>query len=206
MAERAGFIKTTLVGGALFLLPLILVAFLIHKAVGFLQKFVGPLSREMHFLDFLPGHILAYALSLLLLVLIAFAAGLVARTRIGTSITSRLEGLILHRIPGYKMLRSMGHGSLGVPDEGDVKTVLARVDETWLIGFLIEESRSGLLTVFVPSAPTPTGGSLYFLTEEQVRRVDVPVHEAIRCLMKLGVGSAKLLERAMPAPNGGSRP
>jgi uncharacterized membrane protein len=51
-----------------------------------------------------------------------------------------------------------------------------------------------MLTVFVPSAPTPTAGSIYLLTERQIRRLDVPVSAAVRCIMKLGVGSRQLLQ------------
>ena len=47
-----------------------------------------------------------------------------------------------------------------------------------------------------PSAPTPTAGSLYFLKEEQVKRLDIPMKDAIDCLMQLGVGSNELLKVA----------
>jgi uncharacterized membrane protein len=50
-----------------------------------------------------------------------------------------------------------------------------------------------MLTVFVPSAPTPTSGTVYFMTEAQVRRIDVPVAQVMRSLKQLGVGSTLLL-------------
>lgn len=90
----------------------------------------------------------------------------------------------------------MNHGSLGTPTDHEVKVALANLDYAWVIAFIVEEQANGLLTVFVPSAPTPTAGSLYFLREEQLRRVDVPMSEAIHCLMQLGVGARSLLARA----------
>jgi uncharacterized membrane protein len=65
------------------------------------------------------------------------------------------------------------------------------------MAFIVEEHPSGLLTVFVPSAPTPNAGSIYYLTEQQVKRIDVPVAAAVKCIMQLGVGSRELLEGKM---------
>jgi len=45
----------------------------------------------------------------------------------------------------------------------------------------------------VPSAPTPAVGTIYYLTEDRVRRLDVPVQAAAKLIMRLGVGSAELL-------------
>jgi len=52
-----------------------------------------------------------------------------------------------------------------------------------------------LLTVFVPSAATLTAGSVYYLTERQIRRLDIPVSTAMKCIMQLGVGSREWLDR-----------
>jgi uncharacterized membrane protein len=50
-----------------------------------------------------------------------------------------------------------------------------------------------MLAVFVPSAPTPTAGNVYLMTEQQVKRLDVPVAAATKCIMQLGVGVGQLL-------------
>jgi len=57
----------------------------------------------------------------------------------------------------------------------------------------------GLLTVFVPSAPTPVAGTIYYLPEDRVRRLDVPVQTAAKLIMRLGVGFAEAL-RGQIAP------
>ncbi len=76
-----------------------------------------------------------------------------------------------------------------------MKVALANIDDAWLVAFIVEEHGDGMLTVFVPSAPTPTAGNVYFMTEQQVRRVDVPVSSAVKCIMQLGVGSNELIHR-----------
>jgi uncharacterized membrane protein len=62
----------------------------------------------------------------------------------------------------------------------------------------MERHASGVLTVFVPSAPTPLAGAILYLREEKVKRLDVPVKSAVKTLMQLGVGSGQLLDRVSP--------
>jgi uncharacterized membrane protein len=51
------------------------------------------------------------------------------------------------------------------------------------------------LDVFVPSAPTPAVGTVFYLPEDRVTRLDVPVADAAKIIMRLGVGSGELLSR-----------
>jgi uncharacterized membrane protein len=45
-----------------------------------------------------------------------------------------------------------------------------------------------MTTVFLPSAPTPAG-SIYDLTEDRFKLLDVPVSAALGWIMRLGMGS-----------------
>ncbi len=194
MKPVLGFLKTTLLGGIFFLLPLGITVIVLAKAVEFAAKLMHPITR------LLPGKTvigvtMPNLVAAVVLLAIAFAAGLVARTRVGTQIHERMERLILRRMPGYTLLKGMAQGTLGVGSAGDVKVALAYIDDAWLISFIIEHHRDGMLTVFVPSAPTPAAGNVYYMTEQQVRRLDVPVAAAVKCVMQLGVGTQELLER-----------
>jgi uncharacterized membrane protein len=60
----------------------------------------------------------------------------------------------------------------------------------WALSFIVEEHASGMRTVFVPRAPT-SAGNLYFMTEDQIRRLNVPVAAAMKTITRLGVGSRK---------------
>jgi hypothetical protein len=105
----------------------------------------------------------------------------------------RIEELILGKFPGYTLLR----GVLGDPEHisGNPasKVTLASIDDAWLLSFIVEELPDGMLAVFVPSAPTPTAGNVYLMTEQQVKRLDVPVAAPTKCIMQLGVGAGQLL-------------
>jgi uncharacterized membrane protein len=64
-----------------------------------------------------------------------------------------------------------------------------------MLGFVIERHDDALVTVFVPSAPTPAVGSIYFMTPDRVVPIDMPVMPAASCVMRLGVGSGELLKK-----------
>jgi uncharacterized membrane protein len=52
----------------------------------------------------------------------------------------------------------------------------------------------GLFTVFVPSAPTPAAGSIYYLTAERLKLLDIPVSAALGFITRLGVGLHRLFD------------
>jgi len=65
-----------------------------------------------------------------------------------------------------------------------------------VLAFIVEEHDNGDYTVFVPTAPTPTIGTIYFLKREKVRKLDVPMAAGVDCIMQWGVGSKSLLAKA----------
>lgn len=191
------FVKTTVSGGVFFLLPLVVVAMLLGQALKFSQHLLQPLAAR------LPVQSVAHValldiLAIVALLLIAFLAGLLARTEKGKALRQRLESLILGKIPGYTLLKSaFGHAST---QDGDkpVQVVIVHFDESWMLGFVMERNEAGLLAVFVPGAPTPAAGNLYFLREDQVRLLQgVSLAEASRSIMRLGVGSRTILDEIM---------
>jgi hypothetical protein len=85
---------------------------------------------------------------------------------------------------------------VGLGTGTEVAPPLARIEEAWVPGFVMERHASGLYTVFVPSAPTPLAGAIYYLTADRDKLLDIPTSAVVACIMRLGVGSRALLERA----------
>ena len=195
MKQLFDFVKTTVIGGVLFLVPLIVLALLLGKAWQFAAQAFKPIEALV------PGGgtvaiIAVDLLAVLVLVLIGFLAGLVVRTAYGSRMRDRLEQLVLRKLPGFTLLKSMAHGIIRNEAGSSVQVALANIEDSWVLSFIMEQHPDGLLTVFVPSSPTPVGGSVYYMTEAQVKRLDIPVSEAVTCIMQLGIGSGALLARA----------
>lgn len=185
------FIWRTIIAGVLFLVPLIVLIVVTTQAVRLLAKMLNPVARQLPWQSPL-GVASADLLAILLLLVIGFAAGLVAQLGFAARLNRTLERFILSKLPGYTLFKSVAQGAAG-EGETDLKVALANIDDAWLISFIVEEHADGFLTVFVPSAPSPTAGTVYFLSEKQVKRLDVPVSAAVKCISRLGVGSRELL-------------
>jgi uncharacterized membrane protein len=109
------FIRTTLTGGIIFLLPIVLLIIVIAKAIEILHKISSPLADAMT-----DGEILGFDGSMLvaifLLVIICFLSGLLFRSaRIKLWVTS-LEENVLTYLPGYALLKSVAADTLGEQD------------------------------------------------------------------------------------------
>ena len=69
---------------------------------------------------------------------------------------------------------------------------VATIRDSDMLAFIVEEHDNGDFTVFVPSAPTPTIGSVHCMRPEKVRKLDVPMSAAVNSLMQWGIGSKEL--------------
>ena len=98
------------------------------------------------------------------------------------------------RKPGFTFVKTIAQGLAGLQSGSELSVALARIEDAWMLSFVVERHPSGLFTGFVPSAPTPAAGSIYYLTEDRLKLLDVPVSAAIGCIMRLGTGSLELLD------------
>jgi uncharacterized membrane protein len=186
------FVKTTLIGGLLFLVPVAATIVILSKALRFSAQILRPVEQVLPRRTIV-GLAVADILAVVCLLAIGFFAGLFAQTALGKRISRRIEEVILGKIPGYTLLRGIVGDPENISASSQLKVALASIDDAWLLSFIVEELPDGTLAVFVPSAPTPTAGNVYLMTEQQVKRLDVTVAAATKCIMQLGVGAGQLL-------------
>ena len=184
------FLRTTLVGGLLFLVPLVVLGAIVEKALRIAHRVSDPLANRL-FPDARPAVLLASAA--LLLALFCFLAGLLAMAGPARRMIAWLESGLLAKIPGYLLLKAASQSALGVESQSQYPVVLARIEDSWQFGFLVERLPDEHLAVYVPGAPNTMSGSVYFMSAERVRPSEIPMHLAMKCLRGMGAGSAALL-------------
>jgi hypothetical protein len=103
------FLKNTIVGGAVFLLPVALVGFILSRALRLTKGVAEPLAKGLQLdqLGSVAGMGAAAILSVLMLVLVSFAAGFAARTAVGRRITRWSENSLLGNLQQYHLMKSM---------------------------------------------------------------------------------------------------
>jgi len=185
------FLKATIVGGLLFLLPVALVLIVLRRAMQMAGKVAQPISALLP--DALTGAVVATGLAVLLLVLVSFLAGLVARTNAGRRTMRLFENSLLGGIPQYQLVKGMAEGLAQVENAEGVKPALVSIEGGWQVGYLLEPLENGWVTVFLPQAPTPMSGTVMYLPADRVRPLDIPMVKAVSIVKHIGVGSGAAL-------------
>lgn len=187
MPTRRRTFRTIVAGGILFLLPLILIVWLLSKALKVLERLSDPLVKLIGVHSF-GGAALGTIVAIAILVLVSFLAGLAARTRPGQATFSILEHSILSVLPQWRMARGLIE-SLDPDKMSHLEVVLVPTDAGWGLGFVLEKPDGDWWTVFIPGAPQWTSGSVSYAHSDNVRRTSLTFIEAIMLLKGCGMGS-----------------
>lgn len=194
------FFKATVVGGLLFMVPLILMVVVLQKGLGLVSKIVLPLAKRFPEHTFL-GVGITTILSIVVIVLLSFLFGLAVRTRAGRRVRDWLEYTVLGGVPGYTFVKGMIKGVTGLEkEEDDTKVALIRIEDSWQIGLVVEVHADGHRTVFVPGAPNPASGSIYYMTEDRVRMAGLKMGQALNLIRRMGAGSEDVLKGKLDEP------
>lgn len=201
MSRISEFLKTTIVGGLLFLVPAILLVLVLRHAMGFAGKIAKPIAALFPESQ-VAGMAVATILAALVLLLISFLAGLVARTGAGRSLTHWFEESLLGNLPQYRMVKTMAEGLTQVEDASGIQPALVSIEGGWQIGYVLEELGEGWVAVFIPQSPTPMSGNVMYLPSGRVRPLDMPIASAMMLVKRMGVGSSTALRGTdlTPAP------
>jgi uncharacterized membrane protein len=190
-----GFLKATITGGLLFLLPVVLIVIGLGYAMRLGVKVAKPISDLLP-VDAVVGVGGVTGLTLLLLVVISLVAGLFARTNAGKRIMRWSENSLLGGLPQYRLVKSMAEGLAQVESTEGVNPALVSIEGGWQIGYQLEPLENGWVTVFVPQAPTPLSGNVMYLPPDRVRPLGITMIQAMSIVKRMGVGSAKALRGA----------
>src|SRR5215475_3136931 len=191
------FLKTTIIGGALFLLPVALVLALLGHAMKIAVKAALPISHALHFdqMGKVAGVGIVSAMAVALLILVSFVAGVVARTKVGGRISAWFEKSFLGGLPQYQMVKSMAQGLAQAESSSDeFKPILVNAEGGWQIGYLLETLDNDWVAVFVPQAPTPLAGNVIYYPVNRVRPLNISMLQARTIIKNIGIGSAAALE------------
>jgi len=190
------FLKTTILGGVIVILPVVLTFFFLRWLFRVITGLIEPLTRIVMEQSRIQEYI-ADGLVIFIIILICFFVGLVVKTRFGRFIHENFEKRILDIAPGYTLFKETIKQFLGKDRASFSSVALVQVfgesADTMMTGFVTDRHPGGICTVFIPSALNPTTGLIYHLEEKYVHFLDVTVEETMRSIISCGVGSQKLV-------------
>jgi len=187
------FLKSTMIGGLVVLLPVLVLVAIVGWAVDLAVKVITPAFAWLPDKSF-GGVSLVVLIAFVGVVLACFLAGIVAETALVSGLGRRAERLAL-LVPGYALMKRVGADLIGVEGKRPVRTVLVRLEASWQIGFLMDTLADGRHVVFVPGVPKALVGTLHIVDADRVQILAMSVSAALDVLSSLGVGLGELWEK-----------
>lgn len=196
MKKLKAFLKTTILGGLIVILPVLLTVFLLRWAVNVVTDMIRPITEL--FVDKFHLHkTIADVSVIFIIVLVCFVIGLIVKTKMGKFSYRVIEKRILKIAPGYSLFKETIKQFIGQEKTPFSSVALVQVFEngTLMTGFITDEHPDGRCTVFVPNGLNPTSGNIFHLEKEYVHLVDVSVEDTMRSIISCGAGSETLVKK-----------
>ncbi len=190
------FIKTSVVGGLVVLLPAALLLLIFKWLFNWITDIIQPLTNMVlargQFQEFV-----ADVIVIGIILVICFVVGTVVKTKVGRYIQENLENRILKIAPGYPTIKSIIMQFIGKKKSPFSSVALVRPfeNDTLMTAFITDTHDNNWYTVFVPTGPNPTTGFVFHLKGKYVQGVNVAVEEALRTVISCGAGSTHLIQR-----------
>jgi len=185
-------LRDLFVDGLLLALPVGFAAFLVYKVVGKLTVLLMPaeyFTPEAGWWKFFVVELAAFSV----LVLAVIILGAFARTALGKGIVTAVENVVLSKVPGYQIIMSTIRDVADVETGSDMRPAFVHYDMNSVLGLIMEESADGgTFTVFLPSSPGATTGTVKMFPKERVQILDRSTKDARESLKKRGVGMQAL--------------
>lgn len=190
--KRVNFVMTTLVGGVIFLVPVVFLGMVVVKAIDLMSVVAEPMADWIP-VDTIGGVALANIIAILAVLLVCFVAGMLARHALAGAFTKQLESRLLEKLPGYAMVKNVLKG-FDAEQKGGVKPVILTLGSAERAGFEVQRLADGRSVVFIPGAPNAFSGITQILPPEQVTYLEVPLNVVMECSQNYGHGLGDLVE------------
>ena len=192
MKSVLGFLRTTLTGGIIFLLPITLLIIILRKAFQLLERIAMPVTSRVP--DFFFGLDGSTVIGIVMLVFVCFIGGLIFRSGLIKRWVSKLEDNVLCFLPGYTLVKSIAADAVGEKVEKSLHPVMIQDGDSWNPGFLVEATEDHC-TVFIPECPRLDSGEVKILPASMVKRINVPNNQASLSLRNYGKGALQWLNK-----------
>lgn len=191
------FLRTTVVGGLVFLVPIVVVTVIVAQALQLAKALWEPMARFVP-IDTIAGFAVANLVAGAGILALCFLAGLAARSSLASGLVQRSEARFLLRVPGYRFVKGMVESISGEMTEASMRPVLMKLDDSSQIVFEVERLEDGRVVAFVPGSPDPWSGSILVLEADRIEPLPINLMAAVQTIQLAGQGTRAFLGTAAP--------
>lgn len=185
------FVKTTITGGLVFLVPVVALVVVLIKVFEVMLAIADPMADVLP-IDSIGGVAIANIIAVLFILLICFVAGLVARAGPAKRFAESIENAILQKIPGYSLVKGLT-SSLTPEKTAHMHAVLVALGYSSRVGLEVDRVGADKVSVYFPGSPNAWSGEVHIVDSDQVTPVDRPISWVIEHAEQLGRDSDGIL-------------
>lgn len=196
------FFKTTVLGGLLVLLPLLIFYLLMDELIGVFVALATPIAGL-----FPEGYFdhayLPLVVAILLIVFGSFVFGLALRSTLMRRFGDWVERVLLEKLPMYKAVKRLSRGLAGERENQVFTPALFQSDDhTHEVVYVVEEIDNDRLAILVPMAPAGFSGPVKIVSRDKVIALDASIGDASQVLAHWGHGMGDLVARTRASDPG----
>lgn len=178
---------TKIVNGLiLFLFPLILIIFVVEKAIEILNNIIAPI-RHLFPVQKIFGIGLMSLTIFTIIILICYLIGEIATHKKVEPILNTLDEVLSTMIPTYHIIKTRTNDN-SMNNETDWKSILVAENNDWVVGFEIEKHSQNYSIVYFPSLPDTKIGKIKIIEKSKIKYLNVPVKNILNSFKKYGKG------------------
>jgi uncharacterized membrane protein len=198
-------LKKWFISGLILWIPLITTFYIFQFIITHLDNIFRALPQRYR-PNYILGNIIPWlqgyhipGLGVIICLIILLLTGMLITNYIGRNLISLTEKKLVEKIPLvrtiYKAIKQISNAVLSDSNKSFQSVVLIEYPRKGCYSlafqtsepFLDASTNRNLITVFVPTTPNPTSGFVLLVPAEEATNVHMPVEEALRFIISLGV-------------------
>ncbi len=192
-------IRTNIIYGAIALLPVAALIYILVQLFGFLKTLSEPLISYLGTdTNLYLNMALLVVFTIFTLLALCYFIGVLINTQIGTQSFKKEESLLRDIIPGYEIIINLARGFSGDKLSYPPALITLFAPGTAVLGYVMEDEGDTYLTVYVPTAPIMTAGAIHVVERSRVQLIEGSSGGAANCVTQWGLGLKKFSGAAQP--------
>lgn len=173
-------------GLLLFLFPLILIVFVVEKAIMLISAILEPIKHLFPTQKVLGiGMISLFVFTLV--IFICYLIGAIASHKKVEPILDTLDEVLSTMIPTYHIIKTKANDT-AINHNENWKSILVPDGNDWIIAFEIEQHSQDHSIIFFPTPPDGKTGKIKIIEKSKIKYLDLPVKSVLKSFKKYGKG------------------